>query len=84
MTKLLEKTEMQFELPDGLDYIFDNTPVSSEEMQSITEMIQKIKTESTANLIVQDSAKKTKPAPILTDKVKSFSRRKHQISKKTA
>jgi hypothetical protein len=84
MTKLLEKTEMQFELPDGLDYIFDNTPVSSEEMQSITEMIQKIKTESTANLTVQDSTKKTKPAPMLTGKVKSFSHRKHQISKKTA
>jgi hypothetical protein len=45
MTKSLEMPVMQFELPDGLDYIFDNTPVSSEDMTRITEMIQNLKLE---------------------------------------
>jgi hypothetical protein len=45
MTKSLEISATQFELPDGLDYIFDNTPVSSEDMTLITEMIQNIKLE---------------------------------------
>jgi hypothetical protein len=55
MTKSLEISATQFELPDGLDYIFDNTPVSSEDMTRITEMIQNLKLEDNKFLLADEN-----------------------------
>ncbi len=43
MKKLLETPAMQFELPDGLDYIFDNTPLSESDKRKVEEYIKKSK-----------------------------------------
>ena len=84
MKKLLETPATQFELPDGLDYIFDNTPISSEDIQRITEMIQKLKTESTDSLSLKLPEKKEQSAQIVASKEKALSRRRERYAAQKA
>jgi hypothetical protein len=50
MTSLLETPQKQFILPDEVDFIFDNTPLSAEDQELMAQMIAQLKLEDQTQL----------------------------------
>jgi hypothetical protein len=87
MIELLETPINPYFLLDEVDVLFDNTPVSPEDMQRITEMIRQLKAESKDNLYPQIREKKeesTAPIKVFAAKEQSLRRRRELYAARKA
>jgi hypothetical protein len=87
MIELLETPINPYFLLDEVDVIFDNTPVSPEDMERITEMIRQLKAQSKDNLYLEIREKKEEdavPIKVFAAKEQSLRRRRELYAARKA